>query len=39
MGMEFFKRIPSAKEIISMTPLPEDIKKIKEEKDADIRAG
>lgn len=38
MGMNFINKIPSPEEIISETPMPEHIKKIKERKDNELRS-
>ncbi|MHB8963239.1 MAG: 3-deoxy-7-phosphoheptulonate synthase [Saccharofermentanales bacterium] len=38
MGMNFIKRIPTPEEIISETPMPEHVRKIKERKDDELRS-
>ncbi len=38
MGMEFIKRIPSPEEIIGEMPVPEHVRKLKEQKDRELRS-
>ena len=38
MSMQFVKKIPTADEIFNLLPLPEDIRKIKQARDEEIKA-